>query len=81
MKNLKNIIFAFLGTSMLSACGYTPSDRALSGAGIGAAAGTVGGALIGGSPVTGAVVGGAVGAAVGAVVKEENLNLGKPIWE
>ena len=37
----------------LSACGTTTSDRALSGAGIGAATGAVGGALLG-SPGTGA---------------------------
>lgn len=81
MTNLRNIILLSSVAAMLSACGYTPSERALSGAGIGAGVGAVGGALIGGSPVTGAVVGGAVGAAVGAVVKEENLNLGKPAWK
>lgn len=81
MISVKNITLLLASVSMLSACGYTPSERALSGAGIGAGVGAVGGALIGGSPVTGAVVGGAVGAAVGAVVKEEHLNLGKPAWK
>ncbi len=81
MKNIKNIVLTVSALALLSACGHEPSDRALSGAGIGAGVGAVGGALIGGSPVTGAVVGGAVGAAVGAVVKDNNLNLGKPAWK
>lgn len=64
----------------LAACGNTPGDRALSGAGIGAATGAVGGALLG-SPVTGAVVGGAVGAGVGGLTDEKDIDLGKPIWK
>src|SRR6185312_11916163 len=43
-------------TMLLAACGTTTSDRALSGAGIGAAGGAAAGAL-GGSPVTGALLG------------------------
>ena len=52
----KTFLLAGAGLLFLAACGNNPTDRALSGAGIGAAAGTVGGALVG-SPVTGAVVG------------------------
>lgn len=63
----------------LSACGTTTSDRALSGAGIGAATGAVGGALLG-SPGTGALIGGAAGAAVGGLSNENTINLGKPWW-
>ncbi|MEZ5691768.1 MAG: YMGG-like glycine zipper-containing protein [Rickettsiales bacterium] len=81
MKKIFGTIIALTTIVPLSACGNTTSDRALSGAGIGAGVGAVGGAIIGGDPVTGAAVGGAVGAAVGAVVKEENLDLGKPIWK
>lgn len=65
---------------LLTACGDSRSDRALSGAGLGAGAGAVGGALIGGSPVTGAVVGGAVGAATGALTDRNDIDLGKPAW-
>lgn len=65
---------------MLSACGETKSDRALSGAGLGAGAGAVGGALIGGSPITGAVIGGAAGAAAGALTDSNDVDLGKPAW-
>lgn len=66
--------------TMLSACGYSTSDRALSGAGIGAATGGVGSAVLGGNPVTGAVVGGAVGAAAGGLTDADDVNLGKPWW-
>jgi osmotically inducible lipoprotein OsmB len=65
---------------LLMACGQSQSDRALSGAGIGAATGAVGGALVGGNPVGGAVIGGAVGAAAGGLTKEEDINMGKPVW-
>ena len=65
----------------LAACGSSPGDRALSGAGIGAAAGAAGGALTGGSPVAGALIGGAGGAAVGGLTDEHDFDLGKPVWK
>ncbi len=79
MKSLKNTAIIFT-VVLLTACGNTKSDRALSGAGIGAAAGGVGSAVFGGSPVTGAVVGGAVGAATGALTDKDDVDLGKPVW-
>lgn|GEM_PF-980108 len=66
---------------ILSACGQSTSDRAISGGAIGAGAGAVGGALIGGSAVTGAVVGGAVGAATGGLTNSKDIDLGKPAWK
>lgn len=66
---------------MLSACGNTTSDRALSGAGIGAGAGAVGSAVVGGSVLPGAVIGGAVGAAAGGLTKPDQIDLGKPAWK
>jgi uncharacterized membrane protein len=63
----------------LAGCGTSKTDRALSGAGIGAAGGAVGGALLG-SPATGALLGGAAGAATGALTDKEDLDLGEPIW-
>lgn len=65
---------------VLSACGSTTSDRAVSGAGIGAAAGVVGGALIG-APLIGAAVGAAAGGAVGAATTPSQVDLGKPVWK
>lgn len=66
-------------TLALGACGSSTSDRALSGAGIGAGVGALGGALTG-NPVEGAVIGGALGAGAGALTNEDQINLGKPAW-
>jgi hypothetical protein len=78
---MKKIIFIACVLPSLSACGITTQDRALSGAGIGAGIGAVGGAIAGGDPITGAAIGAAAGAAVGAVVKDSQIDLGKPIWK
>lgn len=65
---------------MVSACGSTKSDRALSGGAIGAGVGAVGSSITGGSPVTGALIGGAVGAGAGALTDKDDVDLGKPVW-
>ncbi len=65
---------------IITACGETKTDRALSGAGIGAGVGALGGAVAGGSATTGALLGGAAGAAAGGLTSEKDLNLGKPVW-
>ncbi|VFU08635.1 conserved exported hypothetical protein [Methylocella tundrae] len=58
----------FLATSLaLAGCGYTPEQRAGSGAAIGGATGAAIGAATGGG-VGAALVGGALGAATGAIV-------------
>jgi osmotically inducible lipoprotein OsmB len=72
---------AMVASIGLTACGSSPPDRALSGAGIGAAAGAAGGALTGGSPVAGALIGGAGGAAVGGLTDTHDFDLGKPLWK
>jgi len=59
----------------LSACGSTNEDRALSGAGIGAATGAIGSAVVGGNAAGGALVGAGVGAATGALTDEDEVNL------
>lgn len=81
MKNLKNAMLLVSAVAMLSACGNSQGERALSGAGIGAGVGAVGGAIIGGDPVTGAAIGAGVGATAGALIKKEKLDLGKPLWK
>jgi osmotically inducible lipoprotein OsmB len=63
-----------------SGCGYNRGERALSGAGIGAAGGAIIGAVAGGNPATGALIGGGVGALGGALTSPRQLNLGRPIW-
>jgi hypothetical protein len=64
----------------LAACGHRTSDRALSGAGIGAASGAALGAVTSGSPLGGAILGGAAGAAIGGLTDEDDIDLGEPIW-
>lgn len=68
-----------LSLLVLSACGSSTSDRALSGGGIGAGVGLVGGALVG-APLQGAVIGGAVGAGAGALTDRNDIDLGNPVW-
>jgi uncharacterized membrane protein len=77
---LHTTAIALVAITMLSACGTSKSDRALSGGGLGAGAGAVGAAVLGANPVTGAVVGGAVGAATGALTDKDDVDLGKPVW-
>ena len=79
---MKKLHVATLGLMLTSlvACGSTTSDRALSGAAIGAGAGAAGSAITGGNPVGGALLGGAAGAAAGALTKKKDVDLGKPVW-
>ena len=65
---------------LLSACGSSTGDRAVSGGAIGAAGGAIVGAFTG-TPATGALIGGAAGAATGALTSPNTINLGKPAWE
>jgi osmotically inducible lipoprotein OsmB len=77
---MHKILMMLTAAALLSACGSSTQDRALSGAGIGAGVGAVGGLLLG-SPVHGAVIGGAVGAAAGGLTDESQVDLGKPAWK
>lgn len=67
MRAFRNLILGGVLVMGLAACGNTPGQRALSGAGLGAAGGAVIGAATGGSVLGGALLGGAGGAAVGAL--------------
>ena len=71
---MKALAAILMTAAMLSACGTTTTDRAASGAGIGA-----GVCLLGGPP--GVVVGALVGGAAGAVTSPSQVDLGRPIWE
>jgi hypothetical protein len=78
---LTTLSLAAASVLALSACGYNQGDRALSGAGLGAAGGAALGAVTGGSPLTGALIGGAAGAATGALTKPNDVDLGRPVWK
>lgn len=80
MRRIATCTALALVLGVASGCGYTQGDRALSGAGIGAATGAAGSALTGGSPAAGAILGGAAGAATGALTEPEDINLGRPFW-
>ena len=67
-------------TLLVSACGHSAGDRAVSGAGLGAATGMGVAALTGGSVWGGAAVGAAAGAITGAVTNDRQINAGKPVW-
>jgi hypothetical protein len=60
----------------LSACGYSPGQRALSGGAIGAGGGAIVGAVTGIGPGAGALIGGGAGALTGAATTHNQLNLG-----
>ena len=79
MKLIALALVAAVALFALNACGSSTSDRAISGAGIGAGVGAVGGLLLG-DPVDGALIGGAVGAGAGALTKQNQVDLGKPVW-
>ena len=74
-------VLAVAVACLVSGCGTTTKDRALSGAGIGAAAGTVIGAVTGFGLIQGALVGAAAGGLTGAATSKDQVNLGKPAWK
>jgi osmotically inducible lipoprotein OsmB len=80
MKIIAIALVAAAALITLAACGSSTSDRAISGAGIGAGVGAAGGLLLG-SPVEGALIGGAVGAGAGALTSQDQIDLGKPVWK
>lgn len=70
---------AIAAAALLSACGTTTSDRAISGGLIGAGAGAAVGSATGNAGA-GAVIGGAAGAAIGAATTPSQVELGDPVW-
>ncbi|WFF42203.1 hypothetical protein EVC62_12200 [Salinicola endophyticus] len=73
---LRTIPFMMATALLLSACGTTTGERAVSGAGVGAAVGAGAAAATGGDVSDGAVIGGGVGAATGAATDSNDINLG-----
>lgn len=74
------IPFGALAMLALAACGTSTTDRALSGAAIGAGTGAAAGALSGGSMLAGTLIGGAIGAAAGGLTDADDFDLGRPLW-
>lgn len=80
MSRITMIAAVSLSVLALGACGQTRGERALTGAGIGAAGGAGVGALTGGSVGRGALIGGVAGGALGGLTDPEQLDLGEPVW-
>lgn len=76
LRKVSVIIASVAVVLIVSACGNTPGQRALSGGAIGAGAGTAGALLLDANPVAGALIGGAAGAVTGAVTNKGQINLG-----
>lgn len=81
-KMTKGVIMGALALVMLATAGCSgltvQEQRALSGAGLGAAGGTVISAIAGGNLLTGALVGGAAGAVIGAFTTDDQVKVNKP---
>lgn len=80
MRHIQKLSLLLVLAGGLAACGQTTGDRALSGAGLGAAAGAGVGALTGTSLLGGAAIGGLAGGATGALTSPGTVNLGRPAW-
>jgi osmotically inducible lipoprotein OsmB len=68
-----------LAALLLTGCGSTPGDRAVSGGLLGAGSGAAIGALAGNAG-TGALIGGLGGAAIGGLTSPDFIDLGTPPW-
>lgn len=77
---IRELALAFGVVILLTGCGSTDKDRAISGGGIGVVLGTTVGLVLGG-PLGGFVLGGATGVATGLVTDQDTIDLGKPIWK
>lgn len=66
---------------ILAACGTTPEERGITGAGLGAAGGAIIGAVTGLSVLEGALIGTGVGGATGLLTSKETLDIGDPVWK
>ncbi|MFQ5466884.1 MAG: peptidoglycan-binding protein [Kiloniellaceae bacterium] len=75
-----SIITVIAAGLLLGACGTTPRDRAVGGAGIGAAGGAVLGAVTGLTVVEGAALGALAGALTGVLTDPNAIDLGTPPW-
>lgn len=78
---LRSRFIALTGVLLLAACGTDPTDRTISGAGIGAAGGAIIGAVTGLTVLQGALIGTGLGAAFGGLTKPDQVFLGEPIWK
>lgn len=77
----RKVLTIAVASLLLGACGSTPGERAVTGAGIGASAGAVVGAVTGLTIVQGALIGAGAGGLTGALTDNSTINLGEPVWK
>jgi osmotically inducible lipoprotein OsmB len=76
------LVVALAAPLALGACGSTPEERGVTGAGIGAGTGAVIGAMTGGLSIAGgALIGAIAGGGIGALTTKDQINLGDPVWK
>ncbi len=63
-----------------AACGTTPTDRAISGAAIGAGAGALGAHMMDGNVGNAAIWGAGLGAGAGLLTNPNQVYFGEPAW-
>ena len=76
LRKLRAPCLAVLVFTALTACGYSPGHRALTGGAIGAGGGAIIGGATGMGAGTGALIGAGAGALTGAATTHSQLNLG-----
>ena len=74
-------LVALAVVAALAACGSNSVDRAITGAGIGAAAGAAGALVTDNDIGPAAVLGGLAGGAIGAATNAEDFDLGEPVYK
>ena len=74
--------FFIIGAALLAlaACGSNPTDRALTGAALGASVCVAGAALTDNDLGPAALLGGLVGAAAGGLTTQDQIDIGEPIF-
>lgn len=76
------LVFPATLVLLLAACGTAQEDRVSGGAAVGAGTGAAIGALFGGvGAIPGAIIGGAAGGGTGYATREDQVDLGEPVWK
>jgi hypothetical protein len=80
---VRNAVFLIaISAAGLAGCGTSTTDRSISGAGIGAGTGALVGLAFGGvGAIPGALIGAGAGGATGAFTDEDQIYLGKAVWD
>lgn len=82
MRHVSSMLGLLTVSALLAGCGSGTLDRTATGGAIGAGTGAAIGSLFFGiGAIPGALIGGGIGAGVGVATDEEDVNLGRPIYD